>query len=832
MKLVERARGTGAALRRAARHAPMTCTLIVVCWAAGILTASIPGGASPKLLRAVGAGPAELLAGHWWTPVTGMFFWGNLGGHLVTTALFLVAGPVAERRIGTTRSILLLLVTQVVGTLLASGLVHAGTLVGGRWAAELATQSTIGAAPGAVGLGLAVSSRLSALWRRRLRIVLLTTGIVLVGYSGALSDIVLLTAGLVGLAGGPLLLGRMDRRPGPSSRHESRVLVALIIAASALGPVVAAAARAPIGPLSVLQYLVLSPPPDADAVLQICLSGDADTCRELQAHLRLSGIGPALASAVPVILLLVIAEGLRRGRRAAWVLGIAVNATLAVLGAALGFLIAETPDDELVVFRGVPGAQQVLTLFLPTLVPLAAVALLVFTRAQFTVRAPSGTLRRTAVTSALVFGLVSACYVVGGALVADQFDRPPTMLALLADLPTRFLPPGYLGEVDPAFLPEGATATLLFEWVGPVFWIVVAVGLLAGFVKPRVTAAAADAARARALVVDHGGSDLAWITTWAGNSYWFCDQDAAIAYRVIGSVAVTTGDPIGRPERRADAVAGFAKFCGERGWTPALYSVTGATRDACSALGWRSVQVAEEIVVPLEGLTFTGKRWQDVRTALNKAGRDGITAEWLTYTNAPLAITDQIRAISEEWVADKGLPEMGFTLGGLAELEDEAVRCLIAVDTDRTVHGVTSWMPVYRDGLIVGWTLDFMRRRGTGGFRGTTEFLVGSAVRDLQEEKGVEFVSLSGSPLARVERTADERGLQRVLDALGAALEPIYGFRSLLAFKAKFQPVYAPLYLAYPDLAALPAIGFAIGRAYLPGLTARQSARLLAKLRG
>ena len=60
---------------------------------------------------------------------------------------------------------------------------------------------------------------------------------------------------------------------------------------------------------------------------------------------------------------------------------------------------------------------------------------------------------------------------------------------------------------------------------------------------------------------------------------------------------------------------------------------------------------------------------------------------------------------------------MGFTLGGLDELADDEVRLLVAVDADRTVHGVTSWLPVRRDGVTVGWTLDFMRRRGEG-FRG------------------------------------------------------------------------------------------------------------------
>jgi lysylphosphatidylglycerol synthetase-like protein (DUF2156 family) len=414
-----------------------------------------------------------------------------------------------------------------------------------------------------------------------------------------------------------------------------------------------------------------------------------------------------------------------------------------------------------------------------------------------------------------------------GAAVADQFDRPPTVAQLLADLPLRFLPPGYLGEVEPDFLPQGLLATLLFEWTGVVFWLVVAGGLLLAFRRPRADPGARDAERARELV-RRGGSNLGWLTTWAGNSYWFDARgEAAVAHRVIGAVAVTTADPIGTPDD--DTVAGFARFCREHGWIPAFYSVTDGTRKACEALGWSSVQVAEETVLVLPELTFTGKKWQDVRTALNKAAKAGITAEWVRFADAPLAITDQLRAISEEWVADKGLPEMGFTLGGLDELADPEVRCLLAVDADRTVHGVTSWLPVHHDSAVVGWTLDFMRRRDTG-FRGVMEFLIASAVQRFQAED-VQFLSLSGAPLARLDRGEQPAALQRLLDVIGHALEPVYGFRSLLAFKAKFQPEYRPLHLCYPDPAALPAIGLAIARAYLPDLTARQSARLLARLR-
>jgi hypothetical protein len=139
-------------------------------------------------------------------------------------------------------------------------------------------------------------------------------------------------------------------------------------------------------------------------------------------------------------------------------------------------------------------------------------------------------------------------------------------------------------------------------------------------------------------------------------------------------------------------------------------------------------------------------------------------------------------------------------------------------------------MPVYAGGRPVGWTLDFMRRNTEpGSFHGVMEFLIATAALTFRDE-GARFVSLSGAPLARLDRGEPPSALQRLLDMIASIMEPAYGFQSLLHFKAKFQPVYQPLYLTYPDPAALGSIATAIGRAYLPHLTFRQALRLLAKL--
>ena len=131
---------------------------------------------------------------------------------------------------------------------------------------------------------------------------------------------------------------------------------------------------------------------------------------------------------------------------------------------------------------------------------------------------------------------------------------------------------------------------------------------------------------------------------------------------------------------------------------------------------------------------------------------------------------------------------------------------------------MTSWLPTYRDGTSSGWTLEFMRRR-PDGMNGVMEFLIASMALRSQED-GVEFVSLSVAPLAvSGDRRGGGAGCRPCSRPSPGSLEPAYGFRSLAAFKQKFQPELQPLVLAYPDPVSLPAIGVAVARAYLPDLS-------------
>ncbi|MFJ4017531.1 bifunctional lysylphosphatidylglycerol flippase/synthetase MprF [Microbacterium sp. NPDC090014] len=318
----------------------------------------------------------------------------------------------------------------------------------------------------------------------------------------------------------------------------------------------------------------------------------------------------------------------------------------------------------------------------------------------------------------------------------------------------------------------------------------------------------------------HGGGTLSWMTTWEGNSYARSDA-GIVAYQRRAGVALALADPIGPPASRAVAVTEFIRTAELVGLVPCFFSADDATRAAVPA-GWRSLVVADDTIVDLPGLEFTGKRWNSVRSSLNRAGREEMTFRMTRLADESWGVRQQLRAISEAWVGDKDLPEMRFTLGTLDEAEDREVRLALAIAPNGDVDGFLSWLPVYGEGGVVrGWTLDLMRRRD-GGFAPVMEYLIGSSAKQFSEE-GAEIMSLSGAPLAH--DYPPDAGIIAVLsERLAEALEPVYGFGSLHRFKQKFHPRYETMYLLFRDESDLAAIGTALTRAFLPDATLRQFA--------
>lgn len=324
---------------------------------------------------------------------------------------------------------------------------------------------------------------------------------------------------------------------------------------------------------------------------------------------------------------------------------------------------------------------------------------------------------------------------------------------------------------------------------------------------------------AREMVRAHGGGTLSWMTTWDDLVYARTTA-GLVAYQRRAGVALALGDPLGPAASRAESTHEFITMAEHAGLIPCFFSASDSTRAAVPE-GWRSLIVADDTIVDLEGLQFTGKKWGSVRTSLNKADREEIDFRMTRLHDESWGVRAQLRAISEQWVGDKDLPEMGFTLGTLDEAEDPEVRIALALAPNGDVDGFLSWLPMYGENGIEGWTLDLMRRR-EGGFGPVMEFLIGSSAR-LFSDEGARVMSLSGAPLTH-DYPEGAGVIADLSEKLSSALEPVYGFQSLHRFKSKFNPRYEQLYLLYRDESDLTRIGAALTRAFLPEATLRQFA--------
>ncbi|MFS0793314.1 bifunctional lysylphosphatidylglycerol flippase/synthetase MprF [Microbacterium sp. 1P10AE] len=748
----------------------------------------------------------------------------------------LLTGGLAERVMGARRVLVAFLggglATSVAG--LAIGAVESAFLPGLPLNSEVFT----GAPPIAALLVVAMTASgfVGALWRRRVRWASTALALTLFLYSASASDLYTLIALPIGLGLGVLSGGRpVTLRVQRSSHHETRVLLAALTAVTAIGPMVATLWGSGAGLLSVYGWLSYDPLTVVDG--QVCVAGS--TLLACPADGWSFGPLQPLAgwiAALPLIVLLVASWGILRGRRGA--LGIAIAVNLLVF-AGMAYVFAVTEPDTLATLAlsrdadATSAVWQILVgVAVGASVPLAvAVTLFVFRRAARIGSAPGArSLFLGTVGLAGVGSIVTAF--AGTMAFSRHFSPEPGLEAILHATALRLLPPSLLPSEAIAFVPTTGWAQALWYLPSAVFWTVCAFASVRFVLSPGSTANSGDRARARAVLERGGGGTLSFMTTWTGNGYWFApDVDAAIAYRVRGRIAVTLGGAFGRDRSDPSVAPAFVDFCGERGWTAVFYSVDGSESAALDALGWSRTQVAEEARLDPATWTPAGKKRQDVRTATHRAAREGVRAEWTTWADLSFRDRTQIREISESWVADKTIPEMEFTLGGVEQMADPAVRLMVARDAQERVVAVTSWLPVRAASRVQGYALDVMRRRHDA-MNGVMEFVIGAVVERLRAD-GFSILSLSGSPLAfhRDGPDAERDPVERFLRQLSALLEPAYGFRSLANFKKKFQPEFTPMWMVYPDPAQLPSIGLALMRCYAPGLTVARAARIAAGLR-
>jgi lysyl-tRNA synthetase class 2 len=350
-------------------------------------------------------------------------------------------------------------------------------------------------------------------------------------------------------------------------------------------------------------------------------------------------------------------------------------------------------------------------------------------------------------------------------------------------------------------LTVSAAVLLLFEWVAP--W------------RYRLQQKARERELTRTLVAAWGVDTLAPFVLRADKSYFFDDEDAAfLAYKVVGGVAIVSGDPIGPPGRFHDLVGSFIAFAHARGWRVAILGVSEGALGVYAAHGLHALYHGDEAVIDVSSFSLEGRAIRKVRQSVHRLERSGYSAEVVRPSELDAKVRDQLEAVMRAWRG--GQPERGFVmaLDTLFRLDDEHALFVVGRAPDGSPAGFLHFAVCRRGSAL---SLSSMPRLRTTP-NGFTEWLVCETVA-WACANGFERVSLNFAPFAALlAPEAELSAMQRLERRALLRLKGHFQLDNLLLFNRKFFPQWQRRFVVYERRLDLPRVGIAAlaAEAYLP----------------
>ncbi|MBX3482726.1 bifunctional lysylphosphatidylglycerol flippase/synthetase MprF [Phenylobacterium sp.] len=271
------------------------------------------------------------------------------------------------------------------------------------------------------------------------------------------------------------------------------------------------------------------------------------------------------------------------------------------------------------------------------------------------------------------------------------------------------------------------------------------------------------------------------------------DDAAFVMYGAQGRSLISMGDPVGDRDAGRRLLWKLKETADRADARLVIYHGTPDWLVDYLDLGLVLLKLGEEAKVPLADFSLVGGRRRNLRQAHARAQRDGLTFE-LVCAPPSEALLTQLEAISEAWLLAHGGTEKGFSLGRF----DPAVLRHDPVALVRHEGRIVAFANVWTGGRVEA-SVDLMRHVPSHA-GGVMDFLFIELMRWARAE-GYQRFNLGLAPLAGL----NEHPLAPLWHKVGGEVARrgarFYGFQGLRAFKAKFDPVWTPRYLAAPPLA-------------------------------
>ena len=332
-------------------------------------------------------------------------------------------------------------------------------------------------------------------------------------------------------------------------------------------------------------------------------------------------------------------------------------------------------------------------------------------------------------------------------------------------------------------------------------------------------------ARAREIVQRYG--NLATVHFALGrdkNYFWSETGQTMLAYRVVQGVALVLGDPIGPRTEHMATLSAFLTFCRRQDWPVALYQASAETYQHAQEGELHAFKIGAEAIIDITRFTLQGKVGAPVRHAIARAKRSEIHAQCWQGEALPQEVFAGMQQISAAWLEERKIrSQLGFSMGCFPTDWSEDLLTVVAFDSYGEAVAFLTWTPLYAGH---GWALDAIRREGQTP-PGTMELLIAHSI-EWARAHGFTQMSLGLAPLAGLEREALEVPANAVTPMQAIPPTPfersaaflhrrgivLGSYRSINAFKAKFQPTWEARYLIVSESSALPRILLALAQAH------------------
>ena len=269
------------------------------------------------------------------------------------------------------------------------------------------------------------------------------------------------------------------------------------------------------------------------------------------------------------------------------------------------------------------------------------------------------------------------------------------------------------------------------------------------------------------------------------------DRMGFVMYAVQGRTWVALGDPVGPEDRLSALIRLFLERCHDFGGVPVFYEIPPAHLHRYADFGLTFVKLGEEARVDLTALTLEGSQAARFRQAVRRLERERATFRDIHPSGVP-AVLQELRAVSDEWLAAKSAAEKGFSLG---YFDDGYLRRFPVAVIERD-NRIEAFANVWPGPGGVEASMDLMRHRRDAP-RDVMEALFVQLMLWSKQE-GYRWFSLGMAPLSGFEQSAVASPWNRLGVFVYEHGGSLYNFQGLRVYKEKFNPVWEPRYLACP----------------------------------